>query len=360
MSEGRAPIQCPECGTENPAGTKFCESCGVRLVEVATPTKKRRRDPDKAARFEIERKLTRARRLLRSIRNIYVVLAIGFAIWTAIMFLVKAPTAVLVIMTTQTVCLIAGSIFLYAQPLFFTLGLACLLTVAAAIEYYIGGLTVSCVIDGFFAFAAWCAVSPIAGVTKLMKEYPALIDDSKLRRRKRHDAPTSEALARAETRRADQRRAKMRTAGIVAGVIVGVIGIVIAVNALGGDPEVSADTGNTEKAWTASELRTMENQLQPAIDAFVAAWGRSDVEWIGNRFEAGRQISFWPKVLRLLDRRGFMDDLPEIEPQPNVTELGPDKHDVVFEFSIKGQLKTRWVWDEGDWRLYKLTLSKMR
>ncbi|MDX6514006.1 MAG: hypothetical protein QOE36_3510, partial [Gaiellaceae bacterium] len=35
-------ISCPECGSENPAGSRFCNSCGAPLTAVAAPREQRK------------------------------------------------------------------------------------------------------------------------------------------------------------------------------------------------------------------------------------------------------------------------------------------------------------------------------
>lgn len=373
--EGSVTAQCPECETKNPPSTKFCEACGCRL-DVGKPQKSaaatrrtRAKTVDKSQRIEIERKLRKARGVLKSMRLLYAVLGIASLLFFASMMLFELPDGELgdvlnvarVILGVQAALLIVGAIFLYAQPLFFSLSMACVLTVGVLIQSWIAwqaqDLSLQLVLNIFVVVCLWCAVPIIARVASLQREHPDLIDTSALKSRQRFvEAPTGAALARAELKRATERRARLRTVGIVAGAILLSVLAYFPIRAAMRDaPEVEE-----VKAYTTSEIAAIEAKLMPAVYGFAARWTANDRQAVHDMFTADRQRTFWPEIERFLKRYDWFDDLPKLSGDPVQKPGSLDSQDVWFSLLPKGTLKTRWTWQDERWQLHRLSAADLR
>ena len=57
---------------------------------------------------------------------------------------------------------------------------------------------------------------------------------------------------------------------------------------------------------------------------------------------------------------GFADFLKELEVEYESYPRGPAEHDIWFDFVLKGQLKTRWIYEDDTWRIHRLVFSRTR
>jgi predicted nucleic acid-binding Zn ribbon protein len=94
-------LQCPNCGSENPEGRRYCEECGEKLVNIESAKERaRRRSRREAARYRIdaekkgldadeaERRMRRSRR--RSRPWMGVVLAVALLILIMVIILIAS------------------------------------------------------------------------------------------------------------------------------------------------------------------------------------------------------------------------------------------------------------------------------
>ena len=355
MGQKREGSDCPECGTTNAVGSKFCESCGLVLVqEKKSPNQTL---PDRETKRDIERTLGRARAQLKGIRIAMGVLACLSALATAIILLAATvdraflmPALVAVVFTGA---ILAGTIFFYAQPLVWTLVSACLATVLAILAPGI--------LEIFLAVGLWGALPLTLKITKLRREYPNLITSAKLKHRDRRDVGTSAARVRAEERRAQRRHAAVQPILIVGGIVLLVVVGVIATVQLTADPPPPRRTATAPPpapSLSPEEEARIKALFGPALQQFHQAWSASDLDAI---IAMGTQDFFdnrLASVKEILRRERWDTGFPEIE-GPDLRGRGA-KREAWFPIFPKGTLKTHWSFVDGEWRLARTVFSRIR
>jgi hypothetical protein len=308
--------------------------------------------------------LTKARRTVAAIRGLCGVLA-GFAaiptwfLWEIVMVEDGAWPFFLVSLGSM-LALIAGALFAHLNPLAWTIGLACLWTLSALADLFTGGIPV---VASLLAIALWAVVPMMLKVHRMMRDHPDLVDTSKLKHRERREGvEVSETLARSRQRERRRSQSGLRAFATVAGIVLALLGGVWAVVAMtgGGDDRGSTGVGYAPPAApTPEELARADAMFPDRLVEFRRSWEQTDLPSIEGMFNRDRQIAFWPKVVRLLERREWQDDLPDIG-EPELFDYGRTTKGAFFPISPKGTLKTRWNYEQGAWRLDMLVFADTR
>lgn len=317
------------------------------------------RELDRRERIQISKKLVKARKILRSIRGIFTVFGIGLAIWAVNLFLLgdAVPSIFKVVFVVQALLLLAGAVFLYAAPLAFTILLVITFTISSTAIAASDGFTIGFLVHFFTMIAACCAIAPIAKVTRTLQEHPELADRDQLKRRARTDAPTARALERSDERRAGQLQSNIRVIATVGAIAV--IATVVVIVWKSSNPAASA-ASTTEAPLTEAEIAARESKLGPKLAEFRAAWSRSDMKWLEDNFVESRILTTWPKVKRVIEKRGWVGALPELDRGFEQRRIGEDSQAVTFDLAVKGQLKTRWEYESDAWRIARVVFSRTR
>ena len=66
----------------------------------------------------------------------------------------------------------------------------------------------------------------------------------------------------------------------------------------------------------------------------------------------------WPKVQKLLDKRGWREALPRLH-EAEIFDHGDEGFDVFFTIDDEERLKTRWRYDASGWRISRFMFSKL-
>ncbi len=368
MTSSRSKIECPECSAENAPSSRFCDSCGVSLAHVeSSPAESRKqRDPERAEKIMIERKLVKARKVLKSVRLMYGILAIP-AILQAIVFASSlqdspgpasgAESINFMLALGTALLMVAGVAFLYLQPLFWTCVIACIDSLNMVMIFTgDGGLHP-------FRFAVtiflWSAVGLMLNITRLQKDYPDFLTNDKLKRRKRREGTdVSEARNRAEDRDRERRSARNRSLAIFGGIVLVVI---FGVSLFSGDSKsstVKAGQSNARPEPSKAEKAVMEEELTAQLSAFKLAYGEVDLEGMKAMFMPEKREYYFPRIVRVIEKRGWIDELPTLRDEDHYRDSSY-KQRIYFELP-KGQLKTLWMFIDEGWRIQKFTFSKTR
>jgi hypothetical protein len=372
MAESRL-LPCPECGTENTPSSAFCESCGLRLVQPAASEEadaapveprsgRRKRRLQSGEKTAIVRQLAKARRLVASVRGAYWVLAVMGALVTLAAYALasKDPDRWFgfALALALTLALVGGALFSHLHPLAWTVALAGLWTIDSVLGLVDGQVPV---LSLLITLSLWCVVPLMLNVQRLMREHPDLIDTSKLKKRERKEGvDVSEARLHAEARRRQRAKSQLKSFATVAGIVVAIVfGIWLVMKATG------KDGGNTARAASPPALSDTEASriaelLEPRIGEFERVWAATDLDTLEAMFTDDKQETSWPKVLGTLQKRGWHEQLPSMTGVPDYFPRGQIERDVFFDLLPKGQLKTRWRFEDEAWKIDRFVFSHTR
>ncbi len=384
MESDSQQLPCPECGTPHIAQAKFCESCGVHLgaarsasanpgsVESGSDESSRTAPTNRtrADKQAVKRELTKARTLVKTIRTIFWVITALTALATIGTWMARHELAVqglnpwiwFGISLAITLLMAAGALFVHLHPLAWTIALASFATLFAGLHIFGGDIGFQMGIWCFVAFGLWASMPILLKVHRLMQEHPDLIDASKLKRRERRDVDVSEVRLRAAERDRQRAKAKLRTFGIVGGVLLAIVAGIVIYNSIGDDKDVKQQRNRMAVApeRTPEDLKRIEAMFAPRIESFQDAWKRSDVAAIEAMLTDDKQRTYWPKVARLLVKRGWDAVLPTVK-EPQFFPRGAVSKDVWFDLEPKGTLKTRWKFEDNDaWCIDTLRFANTR
>ena len=365
---------CPECGTANAIGSRFCETCGLVLTARHRREARARRAapaaaPDRDEQREIERTLVKARQVLRNVRILYGVLAAlsllsttGFLFaWIGLMSdgAEERFTAawMFALSFVCTALLVVALFLLFVNPLFFTISIACLTTLVAApllLDFFSN--PVAAVVYGTFALSCWGAVPLMLNVSRLKQKYPELITSAKLKsREKRAGVETAAARVRSIEREAGRRRAAFKTLAVVAGIVVlVVVSIVVATSVMSGTNPNQAAT--RRPSYTAEQLAAIKAAFRPRVDEFRTVWNANDRHRISELLEDGFRARMWGKLLRSLKRHEYVEEMPRIE-VPEVFPRNETEKDAWYDIKPFGTVKTRWRYHDDEWVIIKLAIN---
>lgn len=373
MAESRR-VPCPECGTENTPSNAFCESCGLQLEPHAEPgasdvgdaessseRKPHARRRQSGEKTSVVRELTKARRLVASVRGVYWMLAVlgGLITLSAYALASKDPDYWFgfALALALTLALVGGALFSHLHPLAWTVGLASLWTIDVALGLVDGSvpwLSLS------VAVSLWCAVPLMLNVHRLMREYPDLIDTSKLKKRHRKEGvEVSEARLNAAARSRHRKRAQMKSFATIAGIVVAIVfGIWLVTKSAGEDSSGTASSSSS--ALSDEEASRAAGLLEPRIGEFERVWAAADLDTLEAMFTDKKRRTYWPKIVGTLKKRGWHDELPRLRGAADYHQRGQAESDVIFGLLPQGELKTRWRFEEDTWRIDRLVFSHTR
>lgn len=369
MSPNDPSITCPECGAASGAGERFCASCGLvlprrRVAAAAAPAPVA---ADRLRRQQDNRFVGRSQNTLGSIRALYGVLALvtgllAILAWGAYIDRPDRSASdflAITLLTATAGISIAGFLFFQANPFVWTVVLAALQTLNLAIKLVQvpqwSGLVVAVLaIQGLLVAALWSAVPITARVMKILRERAA-------------EAKTAGKAAPLATRAAtremqDQTRA-LRTFGITAAVVfaAALLAAWLPYRASANSRAEAVDRARQAETEREQRLATRDvraGELEATAAEFRSDWGKSDLERVKAYFEPEKRETLWPKIERLLEKRGWKDKLPALA-DAEVNDQGLDGFDVFFQIDDVERLKTRWSYVDGKWRLVRFMFSKL-
>lgn len=402
MSRPSEEVSCPECGTENPLNSKYCESCGLRLVEKIvqaaadeqeqpppTPTRSRRgsrrsgrsrrggEEADAptvargAERREIERTVAQARSKLQLIRNTLFLMAILQGVlllgtWLRYGEAIDMSLALAILGSAAALLLCAG-IFLFDQPLFWVTSCAGLCTVFAVyFGYFSNWLHFG--LNALIGGGLWATLPMILNLLRLQREHPELANADRLRSRSR--SRMSEAAAeRLEELEARRKQRAMRSYGIVAAVVLGGVGLIFTVNLFKKWEVEAREKERAEQRQAAAAARREANKplteaekaaFDRALTRFSRSWAHDDLDALKQLGNAEFAEERWSGFMRALRRRDWTEDLPDIE-DPTLQHQRRRETLAVYRILPKGELRTYWVLaGETEWKLRRVVPAYTR
>lgn len=402
-------IQCPECGSSTPRDDRFCTACGLMLPRGArakaaaaaasaesaqssgagasgTPGSsgslraapaKGAAVPKRVRQREDSRFVGRSQTTLTAIRGLYGL----FALLTGILALLAWGGYMdardrsgeqflgIAILTMIVGINIAGFVCFPGNPFLWTVVLAALQTLnlalqIARIEVWTGFAFAFVALQGFLVVALWASVPVTARFTKIQRERAA-----EAQREGKAASLSSRAAGREFV---DQRRA-MRTFAFASGgmALLALLAAWLPYRASAARrAEAVERSAQAEREWReqrekaaadrlrlAAEREAHADELETTAAEFRNDWGASNLDKIKSYFEAERQETFWPKVVSLIERRGWQAKLPPLG-KGEVSDAGAGNLEVFY--SVEEEvLKTRWSWIDGKWRIVRFAFSKL-
>ncbi len=120
-----------------------------------------------------------------------------------------------------------------------------------------------------------------------------------------------------------------------------------------------ADDSATAEAIAREHVRAERAQKSQDVGRiareFHGAWARSDIGQVKSYLHEQLHEGFWPQLLAVLQRRGWEPTLPKLG-EGAVSDHGDGSFDVRFPLDDGEQLLTRWMFDDGQWRIGRLLL----
>lgn len=305
--------------------------------------------------------------VLGSIRALYGVLALlagltAIFAWGAYIDLDHRAATDFLVVTLVTVTAginIAGFLFFDASPFVWTVVLAALQTLSLAVKVamasaWTGFLIAVLSIQGLLVLALWCAVPITARVTEILRERAVEAKAS---------GRASPLSTRAAARDMQDRRRALRTFAVaaLAVLVVALLAAWLPYRASAARRAEAAD--RARQAAAANDDRRAKRderagELEATAAEFRSDWAKSDLARVKTYFEADKQATYWPKVVEVLEKRGWQDDLPALG-DAEVNDQGLDGFDVFYEIDDVERLKTRWSYIDGKWRIVRFMFSKL-
>ena len=348
-----APIACPACGAIHARAVRFCEECGAPIAgrtpradtvrktrpRAAASAPARRRDGeddgpslDREGRRLAHAALLKARQRLKFVRVVLGLHAFFNTVYAIASFVVGQTVLGSVLLAIGATAL-TGALTLHRFPFGWTVGCAAFQTLIVVLVVASGGLPI---LDGLFALLLWCAVPVMARAARILREHDDVYDAAHLRNKRSTSAPKAEVRARAEEQRRIDRRAGLRTMGIVAALLVAV--------GVGGTYAVKAVSKPRERA--------------PRLEAFRAALAVGDAAageaLCTDDFRGGS----WRKVTTILEREDWLPG-GVAAGTPEVLREGKNFAEVRFPLP-RGHMRTMWRLVERDWYLDQVVFKGVR
>lgn len=371
MTKKEGDVLCPECGAASPPSERFCASCGLVLprrgAAAAAPPAPAAPAAKRLRRREESRFVGKSQNTLGAIRALYGVLAFGTGLlailtWGAYVDARTRTAADFLVVTLLTITAginIGGFLFFRANPFVWTVVLAALQTLSVMIKVATvpewSGIAVAVLaIQGLLVVALWCAVPITARVTRILAERAA---------EARAEGKGSPLATRAAQREMQEQRQAVRTFAITATVVV-----VVAVAAAWFPYRASAaeQAENAERVRQADASRAERRatrdlragELETTAAEFRRDWASADLDRIKAHFDVEKQATLWPKIVQLIEKRGWTAGLPGLG-EAEVSDQGLDGFDVFYEIDDVERLKTRWSYVDGKWRIERFMFSKL-
>lgn len=357
-------IECPECGAANRAANRFCDACGLafpksepKATEIApeaqtTPHTPRRKD---RLREQRDRQFVgRARSTLAGVRGLYGVLALltlllAWVTWAGYLDTPQRSLllfAMVTLFTAEALLNSAGFLFFRANPFLWTTVLACLQTLNLAltvtsVAQWRGGVLFLVGSRAALTIALWCAVPVTARITRIWEEQAT---DAAASKRK------GSASSRLDAKAMRAQRASLRQFGAIAAAA-------LIVSVLAAWLPYQTSVANA----AAAEQREIEHnerqaEFSPTLERFRSSWNASDLSGVKGHFAPIKQRTLWPSFEKQLQKKQWDRQLPKLG-EPEAIERAGEILDAHFPIDDTQQLKTRWEFVEGLWRIDRVLLT---
>ncbi|MBL8727619.1 MAG: zinc ribbon domain-containing protein [Planctomycetes bacterium] len=328
-------ITCPECEAIQPAGSAFCENCGVKLVVAE-------KGSGRGAAYERSRarqEFGRIKQTVLIVRSVFWAMSAFAGLLVLLWFVALGQLgelggnwrlALTVLVWGQLAVTIAGALLVTRAPLVWTTVGACWWTLDTVLNVWLGGLAPMNVFRLVLMVSFWFAVAQAARVQRLMAADPSL---QLVRKRLDPELRTKGGIADTvqSRQRDDRRRTGRRRLAMFGVVALGLVAVVLVIGMVTRPPTVDA-----------------------TVQAFAERWARGDAEAIGQLFEEGAAGRRATSLRDDLEQRGWNAASPRLgEP-----EVVPAEGSALVHFPCgDGRLSVGFRYDErAGWLLTQVTL----
>jgi hypothetical protein len=287
------PITCPECEAIQPAGTTFCENCGVKLVAAEHAS-------GRGAGYErslARREFGRIKQTVLIVRSVFWAEALFAGLLVLIWHLALSQieglegtwrVALTVLVWGQLAVTVAGALLVTRAPLVWTTIGACWWTLDTVLNVWLTGLAPLNVFRLVLMASFWFAVGQAARVQRLMAADPSL---QIVRQRFDPALRTKGGIAETATsrRRAERKQTVRRRLALAGAVVLGLVVVVFVITLVNRPPTVDA-----------------------TLQAFTERWARGDAEALGELLEEGAAGRRARALRDDLQQRGWNDTPPRL------------------------------------------------